>query len=125
MHRDPLPRAPGPDRTASAFAGFTITGVIDGDPVEARWIEPVGLVCSPAWRRRAEVVVALGDTFDAGHGTPVIAATLDHDPTAVALTLLRACDRITSIRLPPVPHGLTPSASTHAPLRPSARREAG
>ncbi|HKH04234.1 MAG TPA: hypothetical protein VKA65_03645 [Acidimicrobiales bacterium] len=95
----------GSDRTASAFAGFTITGVIDGDTVEARWIPPVGLVCSPAWRRRAEVVVALGDTFDAGHTSPSIAATLDDDPTAVALTLLRALDRVTSVRLPPMPHG--------------------
>jgi hypothetical protein len=90
------------------FAGFAIAGIVDGEPAVARWVEPLGLVCSTPWRRRAEIVVALGDTFFAGHGEPLIHATLDGDPMAVALTLVRAADRVTSIALPPAGRGHAP-----------------
>jgi hypothetical protein len=52
-------RRPGP---AEAFA---IAGEVDGVPSFAHWSRERGLVCPPELRRRADAIVAMGDTFGA------------------------------------------------------------
>ena len=76
---------------------FTVVGQVDDVPVRARWIEGEGLDCPDLLRARAEVVVALGETFSDGSGPPVV-ASLD-EPTPAMLTVLRAASRVTSVEL--------------------------
>jgi hypothetical protein len=76
---------------------FAIVGVLDGERVQARWWRARGLSCPEALRRRAQIVVALGDTFDPGDGRPPLVAALDGDPFTVALTLLRSLDQVVSV----------------------------
>jgi hypothetical protein len=78
--------------------GFQIRGVVDGVTAQARWSK-FGLECTPALRQRAEIIVALGDTFDLGDGRPVVRASLDGPLTAVLPTVTRAFSTVTSIEL--------------------------
>jgi hypothetical protein len=89
----PRPRLSGP---AEAFA---ISGEVDGTPTFAHWSREDGLVCPPELRRRAEAIVALGDTFGGKADLPVLEASLDAggNSTAVLLTVLRAFSSVTSI----------------------------
>jgi hypothetical protein len=77
---------------------FRLEGVVDGVPARARWTER-GLECSPALLQRAEIVVALGETFDPGGGRPVVQASLDGPLRAVLPTVIRAFSRVSSIEL--------------------------
>jgi hypothetical protein len=78
--------------------GFRIEGVVDDVPAHAVWSDG-GLECSPALRQRAEIVVALGETFDPGRGRPALDASLDGPLTAVLPTVMRAFSRVTSVEL--------------------------
>jgi hypothetical protein len=83
--------------TSGNGAEFLVRGVVDGAVVEASRSVGGRLVCTPALHRRAEVVVALGDTFESGADHPPVVATLSGDATAVALTCMRAMDRVTDL----------------------------
>ena len=76
--------------TRRRVAGFHIAGTVEGGVwVAARYVDGT-LHCDDALRRRAELVVAAGDTFELAHSSRHHVATLDGDPVAVALTLIRA-----------------------------------
>ena len=78
--------------------GFVVTGEVDGRPAVARWSPSGGLICPAAVRDRAELVVALGETFGAGiDGREPVVAALDGDATAALLTVMRAFSRLTSL----------------------------
>ena len=78
-------------------AGFRIAGTVEDVPMVARWIEGHGLLCPEPLRRRAEVVVAMGETFGDEDGPRVTASLTER--TAAMLTVLRALSRITSIEI--------------------------
>jgi hypothetical protein len=72
-----------------------VEGTVDGQPV-------IGVIRSDArvsghrrLLKRAELVVAIGETFDDGR----LVASLDQDPLTSTLTLARACDWVSSIEL--------------------------
>lgn len=77
--------------------GYVVTGTVDGAPVRAT-LERGELDLPAELRRRAQLVVDLGDTFDAGNGT-LLEASLDGDPLIALLTAMRAFDRILSIEV--------------------------
>ena len=78
---------------------FRVVGMVEDHPMVARWVSGHGLVCPDLLRRRAEIVVAMGETFgdDDGDG-PRVAASLA-GPTAALLTVLRALSRVTLIEV--------------------------
>jgi hypothetical protein len=78
--------------------GFRIEGIVDDVPAHAVW-SAGGLECTAALRQRAEIVVALGETFDPGRGRPQLDASLDGPLTAVLPTVMRAFSRVTSVEL--------------------------
>ena len=80
---------------------YVVTGTVDGVPVRAR-LERGELDLPPRLRRRAQLIVDLGDTFDAGDGT-YLEASLEGEPLVALLTAMRACDRILSIEVQTVP----------------------
>jgi hypothetical protein len=84
----------GPHRTS---AGFRIAGMVENVPMVARWVEGHGLLCPEPLRRRAEVVVAMGETFGDEEGPRVTASLTER--TAAMLTVLRSLSRITSIEI--------------------------
>jgi hypothetical protein len=67
--------------------------MIDGQPVVATWTQG-RLVCDPALLDRAELLIDLQEVFCDEAGRPRYVASLDGPDIAVALTLLRACDRV-------------------------------
>lgn len=71
---------------------FRLRGTVSGEPVEALWLG-AAMQASEALLARAEVVVALGDVL--ADGRPAALS----DATAALLTLVRACDRVTSVEL--------------------------
>ncbi len=79
-------------RWNAGIAGFRIEGVVDGTEAEASF-ERGRLRCPEEVLRRAEVVVALGDTFD-DPDIGSVAATLDGPVGAVLLTVVRAFSRV-------------------------------
>ena len=83
--REPRPEA----------VGFRLEGRIDGHRVQGSWT-PRGVAASDDLLRRAQVVVALGDTFG-GFDGGTLQAALDRGPTQALLTLMRACDRVESV----------------------------
>ena len=71
-------------------AGFHIAGTVeDGTWVCARYADGT-LRCDDALRSRADLVVAAGEIFELPDSSRRHVATLDGDPVAVALTLIRA-----------------------------------
>lgn len=83
-----------PHRSA---AGFRIVGTVEDVPMVARWIDGHGLLCPEPLRRRAEVVVAMGETFGDDEGPRVTASLTEQ--TAAMLTVLRSLSRVTSIEI--------------------------
>ena len=77
--------------------GFVIEGVVDGRAATARWADGV-LVGDVEVRRRAEVIVALGEHFklEDGPGERIL-ASLDDGITAALLTVLRAFSAVSAI----------------------------
>jgi hypothetical protein len=93
----------------ACMRSFRIEGDVDGSPAHARWSE-AGLECSPALLERAEIIVAMGDTFDPGGGRPVVDASLDGPLTEVMPTIIRAFSSVSSIEvaLGPTDHSEVP-----------------
>jgi hypothetical protein len=89
--------ATGQDGTSS-LDGFQVQGLIDGQPVAAT-LTRGRLVCDPALRARAELLVDLHEVFSDEQGRPRYVASLEGPEVAVALTLLRACDRTAGLSL--------------------------
>lgn len=72
---------------------FEVDGLIDGQPVGATWSRG-RLVCDPALWDRGQLLVDLHEVFSDDAGQPCYVASLEGPDVAVALTLLRACDRV-------------------------------
>ena len=89
--RIPLP-LPRPARQRE-LVGFTIEGVVDGEQVAAH-LQDDQLECDESLRDRALFLVDLGEELVYSNPPRHFKATLDGRPVAVALTLLRACDRV-------------------------------
>jgi hypothetical protein len=86
------------ETATGVIQAFRICGQVDGVPMVAVWTPEHGLMCPPALCRRAQVVVAMGDTFEPMHATPRQTATLDGpDASVILLTVVRAFSEVTSI----------------------------
>jgi hypothetical protein len=72
--------------------------LVDGFPAHARYLDG-RLWCSAEVAQRAEVVVAMGETFDPGDGDARIRASLAGTPTAALLTVIRAFSKVSSVEL--------------------------
>ena len=84
--------------STGVIQAFRIRGHVDDVPMVAVWTRQDGLVCSPALRQRAQVIVAMEDTFEPGHATPRRTAALDGpDASVILLTVARAFSEITSV----------------------------
>jgi hypothetical protein len=83
---------------AASLDGFEVEGLIDGQPVGAT-LTRGQLACDPALWVRAQLLVDLGEVFSDEAGCPRYVASLDGPDVAVALTLLRACDRVVGFSL--------------------------
>jgi hypothetical protein len=95
-----------------------VTGSIDGSEVSATWTDG-RLVGSRELIRRAEMLVAMGEALTTGDDHAELddeastapdeppqrrlTASLAGPPTVVALTLMRACTRVSSVDLPVEP----------------------
>jgi hypothetical protein len=88
-----------------------VTGTIDGLGVAATWTDG-GVTGSPELIERAEMLVAMGERLTAGDrsdsaeiedAVPKYTASLAGPPMVVALTLMRACTRVTSVDFPVAP----------------------
>ena len=86
-----------PDRSTRGLVGFRIEGLVDDEPCVATFADDV-LTCPAELRRRAEIVVALRETFPVGDGRAV-PATLDGALGAVCATVMRAFSQIISLDL--------------------------
>jgi hypothetical protein len=89
--------ATGQDGTSS-LDGFQVQGLIDGQPVAAT-VTRGRLLCDPALRVRAELLVDLQEVFRDEEGRPRYVASLEGPDVVVALTLLRACDPVAGFSL--------------------------
>jgi hypothetical protein len=87
-------RTAGASQPERGLAGFRLEGVVDGETVVASWSRG-RLLCDPALYDRALFLVDLGERLIYTNPAREFLATLDGPPIAVALTLLRSCDRIT------------------------------
>jgi hypothetical protein len=84
-----------------SVARFCIEGLLDGRPVSGAWADG-RLACDEDLRARALLLVDLEEEFVYDDPPRVFIATLEGPAIAVALTLIRACDRVTRITLAPV-----------------------
>jgi hypothetical protein len=82
----------------SSLDGFQVQGLIDGQQVAAT-LTRGRLICDPALRARADLLVDLEEVFSDEEGRPRYVASLEGPDVAVALTLLRACDRVAGFSL--------------------------
>ncbi len=73
--------------------GFTVEGMVDGQAVSAHLANGL-LDCDELLRDRALFLVDLGEELIYTDPPRRFVATLSGRPVAVALTLLRACDRV-------------------------------
>jgi hypothetical protein len=72
-----------------------LEGEVNGRPVRAVVRSDTSISADAALLEQARVVTALADTFQDGH----IVASLSRDPLTAALTLTRACDRVTAMEV--------------------------
>jgi hypothetical protein len=80
---------------------FLVVGTVEDMSVRAFWSRRRLVVSNPL-RRRAEVLVAMGERFEVeGPDTAPVTAGLE-DPVPALLTLMRACDRVTAVQLGPM-----------------------
>lgn len=79
---------------------FVLHGRLDAQPVKACWFCG-SLLATPVLRARAELLVALGESFNADSESPTVEADLDR-PLAAMLTLIRACDQVKDARFGPL-----------------------
>jgi hypothetical protein len=80
------------------MAWFAVEGVIDDQVVRGHW-GGGRLTCDRLLRSRAALLVDLGAEFVAENPPRRYLASLDAPATAVMLTLIRACDRVSVIQL--------------------------
>jgi hypothetical protein len=90
---DRAARHPGAPTTPRELLGFTVEGTVDGQQVAARFANGL-LNCDELLRDRALFLVDLGEELIYADPPRRFEATLSGRPVAVALTLLRACDRV-------------------------------
>jgi hypothetical protein len=76
-----------------ALAGFKIEGVVRGQHVRAHW-SGSRLDCDEMLRDQALFLVDMGEELVYADPPRRLRATLEGQPVAVALTLMRACDRV-------------------------------
>jgi hypothetical protein len=79
---------------------FAIQGLVDGSEVHATWSYGL-LACDERLRDRAMLLVELEEEFVYDDPPRCFLASLEGPPIAVALTLIRACDRVTRLMLAP------------------------
>jgi hypothetical protein len=79
---------------------FTVEGMVDGEAVGASWADG-RLACDELLRSRALLLVDLEEEFVYSDPPRCFIASLDGPPIAVALTMIRACDRVTRILVAP------------------------
>lgn len=72
-----------------------LEGEVNGQAVRAVVRTDSSISADAALLEQARLVAALEDTFDDGH----IVASLDSGPLTSALTLTRACDRVTTMEM--------------------------
>jgi hypothetical protein len=89
-------RAP---KSVRALIGFTIEGVIEGRPVRAQWRNGRLLHCDQPLYQRALLLTDLGEELVYTDPPRRFMATLSGRPVAIALTLLRACDRVSAFQV--------------------------
>jgi hypothetical protein len=82
------------------MARFEIEGLLDGREVRAVW-SGGRLACDETLLARALLLVDLEEEFVYDDPPRCFVATVEGPPIAVALTLIRACDRVTCISLTP------------------------
>jgi hypothetical protein len=97
LHACRLPRS---RRGGPAVGRFTVEGIVDGEAVRASWAHG-RLACDELLRSRALLLVDLEEEFLYSDPPRCFIASLDGPPIAVALTMIRACDRVTRIVLAP------------------------
>jgi hypothetical protein len=83
-----------------AVGRFLVEGLVDGELVAAAWADG-RLDCDDQLRARALILVDLEEEFVYTDPPRCFIASLEGPPIAVALTLIRACDRVTRIVLAP------------------------
>ena len=89
----------GRRRPPSGKPWFTVRGILDGRPTTAHWA-PGFLDCEPELARRADVVIALEETFRSVEVPgAVVRASLEGPPIAVLLTIMRALSTVTAVDL--------------------------
>jgi hypothetical protein len=93
-------RAHAGERGSPAVGQFLVEGLIDGEVVCGTWAGG-RLVCDEPLRARALLLVDLEEEFVYSDPPRCFIASLEGPPIAVALTLIRACDRVTRIALAP------------------------
>lgn len=87
-------------RGGPAVGRFTVEGMVDGEEVRASWADG-RLACDELLRSRALLLVDLEEEFLYSDPPRCFIASLDGPPIAVALTMIRACDRVTRILVAP------------------------
>ena len=93
-------QAVGAATSGSSPRYFVVRGEVDGEPVRALWWRGT-LLATGDLASRAELIVGMGERFDApGHDTSV-EASLD-EPLAAMLTFVRACDRVHQVVFGPM-----------------------
>jgi len=92
-----LRERPAATAAPQTLVAFRVEGLVDDEPCVAAYANDV-LSCSDEVRHRAEVVVAMGETFSAGGGRTVV-ATLDGAVGAVLVTVMRAFSQILALDL--------------------------
>jgi hypothetical protein len=97
-------KTPALDRWRGGLEGFRIEGRVDGVRTVATF-QDGRLACSAELAARAEVVVAMGETFDSDGDGEAIAASLDGSSTALMLTLMRAFSSIDAVQIAAGAHG--------------------
>jgi hypothetical protein len=75
---------------------FEVEGYVDDDRSTATWRNG-RLYCTPELRRRAEVIVSMGDCFSGEAGGLIVQASIVGPPVAAMLTTMRAFSRIVAI----------------------------
>jgi len=80
-----------------ALRGFTACGYVDDDRVEATYRDGQ-LRATESLQQRAQVLVAMGETFERSERSP-LRATVMWPPDAVLLTVLRAMTRVQMVEL--------------------------
>ncbi len=77
---------------------FVIRGVVGNHPVTATWARG-RLVCDEPLLTPARLLVDLEEVFVLDQPPYLSAATLDGSALAVLVTLIRACDRVTGVKV--------------------------